>query len=37
MIPRDIRLMERLPVTVNGKVDSQALLAQLNAPVPEHT
>ncbi|PXW78745.1 D-alanine--poly(phosphoribitol) ligase subunit 1 [Ruegeria sp. P4] len=37
MIPRDIRLMERLPVTVNGKVDSQALLAQLNAPIPEHT
>jgi D-alanine--poly(phosphoribitol) ligase subunit 1 len=34
MIPRDIRLLEHLPVTVNGKVDSAALLARLAAPVP---
>ncbi len=37
MIPRDIRLLDTLPVTVNGKVDSQALLARLKAPIPEHT
>jgi D-alanine--poly(phosphoribitol) ligase subunit 1 len=28
VIPRDLRFVERLPVTINGKVDARALLAE---------
>jgi len=37
MIPRDIRVLDSLPVTVNGKVDSQALLSRISPRIPEHS